>query len=618
MDKKATEVLRADIRRLLLHTRIPAPERKAARRELTEKYSVKPRALDRHIDAVRKGELQRPARADKGTSRKLTEEHEEMLTQIVTNIVRPDGSQVQKDRQVYGVFCGLYPDARVSYDTVHRALDRKRQELKALRVSTPQRIVWAAPNDRWECDISWSDFFLFDKRLGDTPKRAQLWGIIDCCTRTIAWAGYAVRGDSATFGGMMLNAMLPKTDHLHWPTHGTPVELAVDHGKVFKGRHGSTMLAEVGIAMPELNSYRPQDKGRIERWFGTCHRSFENLLPGYCPGDNKGENAVDPTKLFRFDGVRWFDRRRILPGDKPRPLLDLDQANEALHHWIMHEYHVNVHRELGCAPRDQWAALVADVPERLQHEKREVLEATVLLLRETRTVRRGQFQVANLFFSAPDLASYEGMKLEVRYAPDDATKVAVYYDGRRVCEARNVAPIIAKPGQDSFRKNSQLVRAEKQRKADLASIGERVNPAEAAAMLPTLQRIAESEAVLTHLGETVHRDFRGLTDEEIQAEIMGLCNMTVFGLSCQLQSAYRRSDIPERLLAWYDANFRADGAYLAGLQKEDDFWAVHGTAEETAEDGVYPLSSARRSPAFDPDDIALDLDRAVAAAGGDV
>jgi hypothetical protein len=97
---------------------------------------------------------------------------------------------------------------------------------------------------------------------------------------------------------------------------GLPRRLYTDNGAAFRSHHLEHVTASLGIALIHARPYKPQGKGKIERFFRTVRSEF---LPGF-----KGDTLHD--------------------------------LNEALDLWLTHVYHQRKHSSTGQAPFSRFTA----------------------------------------------------------------------------------------------------------------------------------------------------------------------------------------------------------------------------------------------------------------------
>ena len=93
-------------------------------------------------------------------------------------------------------------------------------------------------------------------------------------------------------------------------SRGLPRKLYVDNGPAFRSHHLKYVAASLSIALIHARPYKPQGKGKIERWFRTVRLQF----------------------LQRFTGKT------------------LEDLNEAFEKWLHGEYHQRKHSSTGESP----------------------------------------------------------------------------------------------------------------------------------------------------------------------------------------------------------------------------------------------------------------------------
>jgi hypothetical protein len=147
--------------------------------------------------------------------------------------------------------------------------------------------------------------------VGDRTKRkTYLIAFIDDATRVIPDCGFALAENTRAFLPVLKQALLRR---------GLPQRLYVDNGAHYRSQHLALVCAKLGIALIHARPYRPQGKGKIERWFKTVRGQLLSRL-----------TEADTASLAAL--------------------------NRRLHAWIEGEYHHAPHRGLGArTPLEQWA-----------------------------------------------------------------------------------------------------------------------------------------------------------------------------------------------------------------------------------------------------------------------
>lgn len=134
-----------------------------------------------------------------------------------------------------------------------------------------------APMDRWTGDI------LHGPALGGRP--AYLHAFLDDHSRQVMAARFTWHPDVIDLAGVLRWALAE---------HGAPSELYVDNGACYTDAWLRRACAVLGIRLVHSRPYRPQGRGKIERFFGTVRSQFlPELTPAALEGtDLAGLNAL--------------------------------------------------------------------------------------------------------------------------------------------------------------------------------------------------------------------------------------------------------------------------------------------------------------------------------------
>ena len=193
--------------------------------------------------------------------------------------------------------------------TVHRLLTR--HGLMAKSPGNPsdadrRRFAFEQAGQLWMSDVMHGPSVFVAGR----KRKTYLIAYIDDATRVIPYCAFALAENTATFLPILKQALLRR---------GLPQRLYVDNGAHYRSRHLSVVCAKLGIALIHARPYRPQGKGKIERWFKTV-------------------------------------RAQLLTRLVPEDTASLEALNRRLHAWVEGEYHHAPHRGLaGNTPLEQWA-----------------------------------------------------------------------------------------------------------------------------------------------------------------------------------------------------------------------------------------------------------------------
>ena len=151
-------------------------------------------------------------------------------------------------------------------------------------------------------------------RCSDSDRRRRrkvyLLAVIDDATRVVPDARFAFSEGTAAFLPVLRRAL---------ERRGLPQRLYVDNGSTFRSRQLQVICATLDIHLIHSTPYRPQGRGKIERFFRTVRGQ---LLPLLQDADRESLQAL----------------------------------NLRLARWVEDEYHHEPHSSLGETPLQRWAA----------------------------------------------------------------------------------------------------------------------------------------------------------------------------------------------------------------------------------------------------------------------
>jgi transposase InsO family protein len=194
---------------------------------------------------------------------------------------------------------GLIPaETSLKPQTVYRFLQR--HGLKDLDRPTPidrRRFEAEGPNDIWQSDIMHGPSVLLDGK----KRKTFLTAFLDDFSRLAPHAEFYLYERLDVYLDALRIALLKR---------GLPRKLYVDNGPAFRSRHLDEITASMGIALAHSQPYKPQGRGKIERFFRTIRTQF----------------------LPTFQGQ------------------SLEQLNSAFQDWLRTDYHSRPHSSTGMSP----------------------------------------------------------------------------------------------------------------------------------------------------------------------------------------------------------------------------------------------------------------------------
>jgi putative transposase len=240
-------------------------------------------------------------RSDQGVSRKLDEETSLALIHLRKELPKVpvrDLIETMHKRRL------ALPGRKLSLSTVYRLLHR--HHLRGSAGPGPQdrrKFEAELPNDLWQSDSMHGPQVDVDGRM----KKTYLLAFLDDHSRLVPHAQFYLSEGLSSYLHALEQALLRR---------GLPRKLYLDNGPAFRSRHLEDVAASLGIALIHSSPYKPQGRGKIERFFRTVRSQF---LSG-----------------FRGKG--------------------LEDLNEALDLWLQDVYHQRKHTSTGKSPFDRFTA----------------------------------------------------------------------------------------------------------------------------------------------------------------------------------------------------------------------------------------------------------------------
>ena len=248
-------------------------------------------------------------RRDRGQSRTISPQLSERLVRLKESHPRLGTERLIREACRVGLLPpGEKPPAE---STVHRLL-------AAAGLTKPQEAPFEAGR-RFEYRFAgqmWSADSMHGPKIhcSESDRRrlckVYLLAIIDDATRVVPHARFAFSEASAAFLPVLRRGL---------ERRGLPQRFYCDNGSTFRSRQLQVICATLDIHLIHSTPYRPQGRGKIERFFRTV-------------------------------------RGQLLPLLQDADLESLQALNRRLARWIEDEYHHEPHSSLGETPLQRWAA----------------------------------------------------------------------------------------------------------------------------------------------------------------------------------------------------------------------------------------------------------------------
>ncbi|MFH1135729.1 MAG: IS481 family transposase [Pseudomonadota bacterium] len=241
------------------------------------------------------------ARSDRGRSRSLSDETEAALIGLRKKNPLAPVREIINEMRSRGL---AGPDVELNPSTVYRFF----HAYGLMKATTPipedrRKFEAELPNDLWQSDCMHGPMVLSEGK----QRKTYLLAFIDDHSRLVPHGAFYPTEGTASF----LAAL-----EMAFSTRGLPRRLYTDNGSAFRSKHLEQVCASLGVALIHARPYKPQGKGKIERFFRTVRGDF-------------------------------------LPGFRGRTL---DELNEAFDLWLRHVYHQRVHGGTGQTPLARFTA----------------------------------------------------------------------------------------------------------------------------------------------------------------------------------------------------------------------------------------------------------------------
>jgi putative transposase len=146
-------------------------------------------------------------------------------------------------------------------------------------------------------------------RVGNAMRKVYLVSLMDDASRVIAHSEFCLGETALDIEGVLKQALLKR---------GIPKKIVIDNGAAYRSVSLQGICARLGIRLVYCKPYRPEGKGKLERWHKECRNAFLNEL-------------------------------------ELRYVQDLHDLNVRLWAWIEREYHERACKTLGgLTPIQRW------------------------------------------------------------------------------------------------------------------------------------------------------------------------------------------------------------------------------------------------------------------------
>lgn len=321
-------------------------------------------------------------RADRGRPRAFTDQEAEAIIQLLEKKPQLTAVSAVNKLKKEGLITARISSSSLSRFITANNLKRK-ERIKEKDDRDQRRFGFEYPLECVQADAMHG----FPVPDGKGRKRkAILLAFIDDATRRIVFGEFAFSEKSILFETGIKHIL---------KSHGKIGMLYADNGSTFVSNQTKMIVESLGIYLCHSKPYRPQGRGKIERFFRTVRQSFLNLLE---------EDSIQ----------------------------SLEQLNHLFRTWLETEYHRKVHSSLGITPLEAWVAKseriktvdpFIDIDKAFYHRTtRKVYGDSVV------TIKGKAFEVPFILI---------GKRVQISFDPvDDLMRIFISYDGKDYGEAR--------------------------------------------------------------------------------------------------------------------------------------------------------------------------------------
>jgi transposase InsO family protein len=234
------------------------------------------RWIKRYRDSNEKLESLYPSdRSDRGATRVIDEETALALVSLRREMPKSTVPYLLETMRRRGMMCA---DSRLSLSTVYRFLHR--YNLMNPEQSKPQdrrKFEAELPNDLWQSDS------MHGPKVEEAGgmRKSYLLAFLDDHSRLVPHGQFYLSEGINSYIDALEQALLKR---------GLPRKLYLDNGPAFRSKHLEYVTASLGTALIHSRPYKPQGRGKIERFFRTVRTQF---LQGF-----KGHTLEDINEAF--------------------------------------------------------------------------------------------------------------------------------------------------------------------------------------------------------------------------------------------------------------------------------------------------------------------------------
>lgn len=304
-------------------------------------------------------------RSDKGGSRKLKSE----IKELVIRLKKENPQRTAKSIYQEIIVTTKVKPFELSLSTVQRYV--KNIDLTiATNIKDRRAFEFENANDCWQSDISVGPYLT----INGVKHKTYIVAFLDDASRLIV-SCKAFESDN------LLSVLEVFKDAV--ATRGVPKKVFFDNGKVYRSGQMELICASLGCALCFAEPYSPQSKGKIERWFQTLQKQWQQLID---------------TSSFQ----------------------SIDELNKSLTEYVEYNYNRAYHAGIKAKPMEKFLANINNIKRFSDQELR-----NVFLYRVERKVKNDStISVDKEIYEVP--CKYIGSRLYIRYDPTNNEEAFIF------------------------------------------------------------------------------------------------------------------------------------------------------------------------------------------------
>jgi transposase InsO family protein len=235
-------------------------------------------------------------RCDKGSFRSLDSETVQTLINLKQEYKKASVPGIIRKAKVRKL---LPSDFKVTTATLYRLFREKGLMDKQISAEDRRRYEAELANEIWQSDCLHGPKVDVKGKL----RKSYLFAFIDDCSRLIPHAEFYLSERVDTFCDALRKALRKR---------GLPQKLYLDNAPGFRSHHLANITASLGIALVHSRPYKPEGKGKIERWFKTIRSQLLSVVDQ--------ETSLKELNQVLWDWIDNDYHQRIHSSTKEAPL----------------------------------------------------------------------------------------------------------------------------------------------------------------------------------------------------------------------------------------------------------------------------------------------------------